>query len=1052
MSFTRALRQAQGPCRLKKNIEIFMKFKFKIQQYQTDAVENTIKVFTGQPYVNGLTYRRDLGKVNVSNFGNPIQTKLVFDTESTKTTADNEDTGYANHRVELKKEQLLANINAIQDTCSITRSKALSSGVAPINLDIEMETGTGKTYVYIKTMFELNKQYGWSKFIIVVPSIAIREGVAKSFNMLEEHFMQHYGKKARWFVYNSSNLNMLDKFSQDADLSVMIINMQAFASSMKEDGRSKESRIIYSVRDEFRSRKPIDVIAANNPIIIMDEPQRMTGDATKKGIKQFKPLFILNYSATHKEHHDTIYALDALDAYKQKLVKRIRVKGFEVKNLRGTTAYLYLDSIVLSHNKPPMARIEFEKKLVSGDIKRTLKTFAFGDNLQVDSGLPVYKDYVITDINPAGYVTFLNGTTLKVRDVVGDVKERDMQRVQIRETIKSHFEKERQLFKRGIKCLSLFFIDEVANYKSYDNEGNEVKGDFWQIFEKEYENLLHDQIKLFDDDYTAYLHKYKAEDVHRGYFSIDKKSGRIINSAVERKSDISDDISAYELILKNKERLLSFEEPTRFIFSHSALREGWDNPNVFQICTLRHSNSNTAKRQEVGRGLRICVDKFGTRMDADLLGDDVHEVNELTVVANESYASFTTDLQKDIREALRERAVYATIDYFKGKTIKVGEELHVISEKEASRIIIYLEDNGYVDDNNCITPDYHNAVASGTLAPLPQQLSNISEGVFTLINGIFDPSALKDMIQEVKTSIPTNKINENFHRAEFQALWNEINHQYVYTVSYDSDELIEKVILHINAELEVITNLRYVMTEGLQSQDEVTEFGNTRTQSQVLSDVSTSMVKYDLVGDIAKGAHLTRRSVVKILKGMDEKKLYYFKNNPEEFIRKVITIIKEEKSTMIVEHIHYNITEGKYSSDIFTVTDKVPFDRAYDSKKHVTDYVLFDSKTEQKFAEDMDAADEVVVYAKLPRSKFYIPTPVGNYAPDWAIAIKRNDVKHIFFIAETKGSMSSMDLSAIEKAKIDCAKKLFNSISSENVKYHEVDSFETLRNLLAAEC
>ena len=1029
-----------------------MKFKFKIQQYQTDAVENTIKVFTGQPYVNGLTYRRDLGKVEDFSSKKNQLLELDFGLEYKKASIEDiDDTGYANHRVELKREQLLTNINAIQDTCSITRSKTLSSGVGPINLDIEMETGTGKTYVYIKTMFELNKQYGWSKFIIVVPSIAIREGVAKSFNMLEEHFMQHYGKKARWFIYNSSNLNMLDKFSQDADLSVMIINMQAFASSMKEDGRSKESRIIYSVRDEFRSRKPIDVIAANNPIIIMDEPQRMTGDATKKGIKQFKPLFILNYSATHKEHHDTIYALDALDAYKQKLVKRIRVKGFEVKNLRGTTAYLYLDSIVLSHNKPPMARIEFEKKLVSGDIKRTLKTFAFGDNLQVDSGLPVYKDYVITDINPAGYVTFLNGTTLKVRDVVGDVKERDMQRVQIRETIKSHFEKERQLFKRGIKCLSLFFIDEVANYKSYDNEGNEVKGDFWQIFEKEYENLLSDQIKLFDDDYTAYLLKYKAEDVHRGYFSIDKKSGRIINSAVERKSDISDDISAYELILKNKERLLSFEEPTRFIFSHSALREGWDNPNVFQICTLRHSNSNTAKRQEVGRGLRICVDKFGTRMDADLLGDDVHEVNELTVVANESYASFTTDLQKDIREALRERAVYATIDYFKGKTIKVGEELHVISEKEASCIIIYLEDNGYVDDNNCITPDYHNAVASGALAPLPQQLTGISEGVFTLINGIFDPSALKDMIQEVKTSIPTNKINENFHRAEFQALWNEINHQYVYTVSYDSDELIEKVILHIDAELSV-TNLRYVMTEGVQAKDEVTEFGNTRTQSQELSDVSTSMVKYDLVGEIAKGAHLTRRSVVKILKGINQNKLYCFRNNPEEFIRKVITIIKEQKSTMIVEHIHYSITEGKYDSSIFTVKDKVAFDKAYNSKKHVTDYVLFDSNTEKDFAKNMDDADEVVVYAKLPRSKFYIPTPVGNYAPDWAIAIKRNDVKHIFFIAETKGSMSSMDLSAIEKAKIDCAKKLFNSISSENVKYHEVDSFETLRNLLAAEC
>ena len=1001
-----------------------MKFKFKIQQYQTDAVENTVAVFRGQPSHRMAEYRRDLGRRQ--------QQQIEYEGE----------TGFRNHPIELDGRALLKNINAIQNLYDITPSATLSKGVGAVNLDIEMETGTGKTYVYIKTMFELNKQYGWSKFIIVVPSIAIREGVAKSFKMLEEHFMEHYGRKARWFIYNSSNLQQLDSFSADSGLSVMIINTQAFAASMKEGGKSKESRIIYSKRDEFGSRRPIDVIAANHPIIIMDEPQKMEGDATQAGIKRFNPLFVLNYSATHKTKHDTIYALDALDAYRQKLVKRIHVKGFEVKNLRGTGGYLYLDNIVLSPKQPPMARIEMETKTASGTIVRKIKTFGVGDNLREESGLAEYEGFTVSEINVNGYVTFLNGTTIRRGQVIGDTNELNMQRVQIRETIMSHFEKERQLFKRGIKCLSLFFIDEVAKYKSYDEEGNEVKGVFQKMFEEEYSRLVNNEFHIWDEEYNEYLRRFIPKDVHRGYFSIDKKTNRMIDSKVEKKSGLSDDISAYELILKNKERLLSFEEPTRFIFSHSALREGWDNPNVFQICTLRHSNSTTAKRQEVGRGLRLCVDKHGTRMDAELLGEDVHEVNKLTVIANESYADFTSALQKETRDVLRERATKATVAYFTGKQIKLGEEIYTISETEASRIIIYLEDNGYIDDNKNITPEYREAVANGQIAPLPQKLQPIAEGVTRLINSIFDPKALDDMVVEEKTTTPDNKLNENFDKAEFQALWQEINHQYVYTVSYDSNELIEKAVLHINAELDV-KQLRYVMVEGTQDETEVTDFGNTRSQSRLLTDVCTSTVKYDLVGNIAKGANLTRRTVVRILKGIKENKLYLFKNNPEEFIRKVVSIIKEQKSTMIVEHIHYNLTEGKYDSDIFTVKSKMDFDRAYEAKKHVTDYVFSDSKGERQFAHDLDEASEVVVYAKLPRT-FQIPTPVGNYAPDWAIVLKKNEVKHIFFIAETKGSMSSMDLSAIEKAKIECAEKLFNSISTTNVKYHKVATYQDL--------
>lgn len=1010
-----------------------MKFKFKIQQYQTDAVENTVAVFRGQPSHSLATYRRDLGTYK--------QQRYAY---------KEEETGYGNHRLELDDRTMLGNIRSVQNLYDIAPSETLAKGIAPVNLDIEMETGTGKTYVYIKTMFELNKQYGWSKFIIVVPSIAIREGVAKSFNMLEEHFMEYYGKKARWFVYNSGNLQQLDSFSSESGLSVMIINTQAFAASMKEGGRNKESRIIYSKRDEFGSRRPIDVIAANNPIIIMDEPQKMEGDATQAGIKRFNPLFVLNYSATHKTKHNTIYALDALDAYRQKLVKRIHVKGFEIKNLRGTSSFLYLDEIVLSPKQPPMARIEFETKTASGNIVRKAKSFGIGDNLREESGLAEYEGFTISEINIRGYVTFLNGVTLRRGEVIGDTNELTMQRVQIRETIKSHFEKERQLFKRGIKCLSLFFIDEVAKYKSYDEEGNEVKGVFQKMFEEEYLRLINHEFHIWDEEYNEYLRRFSAQEVHRGYFSIDKKTNRMIDGKVEKKTGLSDDISAYDLILKNKERLLSFDEPTRFIFSHSALREGWDNPNVFQICTLRHSNSTTAKRQEVGRGLRICVDKNGTRMDAELLGDDVHEVNQLTVIANESYADFTSALQRETREVLRERAAKATIDYFENKKIKMGEDIHTISESEASRIIVYLEDNGYIDDNKNITAVYREAVTNGTIVPLPEKLQPIAEGVTRLINSIFDPKALDDMIVEDKVVIRENNLNENFNKAEFQALWKEINHKYVYSVSYNSEELIHNAILHINADLDV-KQLRYVMIEGKQDEKDVLEFGNTRSQSRTLTDVCTSTVKYDLVGDIAKGANLTRRTVVQILKGINESKLYLFKNNPEEFIRKVISIIREQKSTMIVEAIQYNMTEDKYDSDIFTVKSKMDFDKAYEAKKHITDYVFSDSKGERNFAHDLDEASEVVVYAKLPRS-FHIPTPVGNYAPDWAIAMEKDGIKHIFFIAETKGSMSSMQITKIENAKIECAEKLFNSMSSANVRYHKVTSYNDLVDAMNSVC
>ena len=1008
-----------------------MKFKFKIQQYQTDAVESTVNVFAGQPSKTNMQYRRDLGKQKQ-------QLKAEFEEEYV---------GYRNADVELSTSQLLENIHQQQvlNDIPLSPSLAATNGLGACSLDVEMETGTGKTYVYIKTMFELNKRYGWSKFIVVVPSIAIREGVYKSFTMLDEHFMELYGKKARYFIYNSNNLTQIDSFSSDASINVMIINVQAFNTSFKEGAANKEARIIYSKRDDFQSRRPIDVIAANRPIIIMDEPQKMEGEATQKALRNFKPLFVLNYSATHKTSHNCIYALDAYDAYKQRLVKKIQVKGITVQNLLGTQSYIYFDSIILSKNHAPVVKLEIEVKGASST-RRQLCKFEQGDSLFAVSQLPAYKDFVITEIIPqTNTIHFQNGQSLRQGEVMGDVSEKAIQLIQVRETIKSHFEKERALFQQGIKTLSLFFIDEVANYKSYDDEGNEVPGPLWKMFEEEYNRFLNENLTLFEDDYQQYLRRFSAAEVHNGYFSIDKK-GHSIDSEVKRGKDTSDDISAYDLILKNKERLLSFDEPTRFIFSHSALREGWDNPNVFQICTLRHANSSTAKRQEVGRGLRICVDNDGNRMDKERLGDAVHDTNKLTVIANENYSTFVDALQKETKDTLRERPTQATVDYFKGITVKVGEEKHTITEQEAASIVSYLFDNDYIDEKGNIQQGYHTDMEKGTLAPMSKKLQPIEEQVHKLIQSIFDPAALEDMVEDAngKAEVVNERLNDNAEKAEFKALWNEINHRYVYTVQYNSEELIQKAVAAINSELNV-TQLKYVVTTGTQGDDELDFTGEQSTRTREMRDVSTSNVPYDLVGDIAKAATLTRRTVVKILKGIQLSKLYLFKNNPEEFIRKVSHIICEQKATMIVEHISYNRTENQYDSDIFTKEkSRQTVDKAYEAKKHILDYVFPDSQGERTFAEDLDKAEEVCVYAKLPRA-FQIPTPVGNYAPDWAIAFNDNmGVKHVFFIAETKGSMDSMQLKGVELAKIECAKKLFNNASTSKVRYDVVDSYGSL--------
>lgn len=1024
-----------------------MKLKFKIQQYQTDAVESTVNVFNGQPNQGLLEYKVDQGKVYIEVNGKRVEQKSF--------RFEGEDIGYKNGEVVLSERQLLDNIHRIQADNNIHLSSEVIKKLGACQLDIEMETGTGKTYVYIKTMFELNKRYGWTKFIVVVPSIAIREGVKKSFDITQDHFMEQYGKKARYFIYDSDNLGEIDSFAKSADISVMIINCQAF-NTMKEGAKNKVARIIYDKRDGFNSRRPIDVIAANNPIIILDEPQKMGGAATQTALARFNPLFTLNYSATHKEAHNPIYVLDALDAYNQKLVKKIEVVGFDLHNLNGTESYIYFDSIILSKDKAPQARMEIDVHSKGGSTKRTYKNLSEGDNLYYLSGeMEQYRGYVLTEIDALhGKVIFGNGTTLTVKDIQGDITAVHKARIQIRETIRAHFRKESTLFKRGIKCLSLFFLDEVANYRRYDKDGNQVLGPYGKIFEEEYMYELNNNVNMFDPDYMSYLSSISVHDTHNGYFSIDKK-GHAINSTIKQGSDQSDDKDAYDLILRKKEELLSLDEPLRFIFSHSALREGWDNPNVFQICSLHQSDSRSKKRQEVGRGLRLCVDKHGVRQDSDVIPDEVQKINKLTVIASEGYASFVENLQRNIEQDLYDHPKKADVDFFIGKVFTLADGTkHTVTKNEAEDIYFQLRTNGYITKAGEVTDTFRNDCATDTLKPLSADLQPLAEQVMKSVQGIYDPSVLREMIEDGrKPTTPTNKLNDNFNKKEFQELWRRINHKYAYTVNFDSEELIKKAADAIDRELNV-AQLNYVVTRGEQ-------LGNTtldnmqhscmmqqkETYTEKLETALVGNVRYDLLGKIGSATRLTRKTIARILGKISPQKFDMYKINPEEFIRKATRLILEQKATIIVEHISYNQVEGCFDSDIFTQEKHTSMDKAFEGKKSIVDYVFTDSEGEMKFANDIDTAKEVVVYAKLPKG-FHIPTPVGNYSPDWAIAFQEGTVKHIYFVAETKGSMSSMDLREIEKGKIACAEKLFNQLSSSNVKYGKVDNFSELMNLV----
>ncbi|WOE71130.1 DEAD/DEAH box helicase family protein [Hydrogenimonas thermophila] len=982
-----------------------MKLKFKEQSYQLEAVDSIFNIFDGQPKYELLKtiFDRELKKIDL------IEEEIIYST-------------FSNPKLRLSDEEILKNVQTIQKQNRVPISKKLDLENGVYNFSVEMETGTGKTYVYTRTIFELNERYGFSKFIIMTPSVAIREGVHKSLEITETHFKEIYGKKLRFFIYdtkNQSNLTNIRSFAESQEISVIIMNYQAFATT------SKDARKIYEELDLMNSHRPIDVIKSTRPILILDEPQKFGATANKK-LKEFNPLFILRYSATHKKEYNLMYRLDAIDAFNQKLVKKIGLKAINIKNTTATRGFVYLDEIIISKDRFPKARIEFEIK--GQNIKRGLKLLKEGDNLyELSNYLAEYKDgFVIKEINGLeNRVTFLNGISLRSGESIGEVDEDLLRRIQIRETIKSHFEKEERLFEKGIKVLSLFFIDEVKKYRDYEKD--DTKGEYAKIFEEEFLNVKEEMKHLFNNEYFEYLDKFSIEELHNGYFSIDKK-GKLKDPKIDKDGNAKDE-DAYELIMKDKERLLSFETPTRFIFSHSALREGWDNPNIFQICTLRHTKSTISKRQEIGRGLRICVDKDGQRMDVERLSDEFFDINALTIIANESYEEFAKKLQSEYDEILSNRRVKFTTDALKG--LKLGEK--IVDDILAMDLIYEFKSKGYIDNSYELSDKLFEDIENGEFK-LSEELNQYRDDILKLVDRFNTKKINIENEKDKNIKLPVLKPNKNFEK--FKTFWDKIKFKTTYRIDFDSNELVKNVVDRINRELEV----KKIVVNIVESSQE--DNVGLEVKSQKSSKVALHLkgIKYDLIGEISKSTYLKRETVGDILKSINKEKFDLFKQNPEDFISKIVHIIEEEKATTFINSIKYTKT-GEFNSDIFTINNfkgKLEED-LIDLKKHIYDYLKFDSKVEEVFAKNLDVSDEVVVFAKLPH-KFKIPTPAGYYNPDFGILFKDT----IYFIAETKGSLKSMELKGKEKAKIEYAKKHFEMLKS--VKYKVVTNFDDLIN------
>lgn len=1021
---------------------VSMKLQYKRQGFQATAAEAVVSLFVGQPRqtVDSAKYFID------ANQSRNVNSPEVYEGDE-----NYEYHGYKNQLLtsSLVTSGLVSNIAKVQRRNDIPESTDIS---VDKRFTIEMETGTGKTYTYIKTMYELNRHYGWTKFIVVVPSIAIREGAFSSFESTAEHFNAEYNKRVRFFIYNSKNLTEIRNFAQSRDIQVMIINNQAFTGGGKDTRRIIHDKI---AEKGFFNRKPIEVIAETNPIVILDEPQSLKGDKTVEMLKLFRPLFMLEYSATPPKTGTLIYRLDALDAYNMKLVKKIRVKGIHTIGSTASTSYVFAERIETYPDRNPEAILTFE---YGGKEKVRLKSQIIrkGDDLyQFSNKLEQYHNgYTVVDINAiADEIRFENGTVIRPGETVGNIHEEQIRTIQIRETIKSHLKKESALYDQGIKVLSLFFIDEVAKYRLYDSDKS--NGFYAEIFEEQYRSLVNERLnypELTDSaEYLDYLKESLDEHIHDGYFSRDKKN-RLVDCKFTKRNPSSNDSQAYDWILKNKEKLLSLSNPVRFLFSHSALKEGWDNPNVFQICTLKQSEADTRKRQEVGRGMRLCVNQRGERQDENILKHNVHNVNVLTVIASESYESFTSSLQTEIKEIVHSRPIEIKGDYFAGMYYEDKEGVQqLVSDDLSMELYEALIINGYVSKKKLTDKFYEHRDAQSFYMPdIEEELICFVERA---LGYVYNPELMKPE-NELETKVKGHYVRGNFDKKEFQELWERIRPKTTYLVDFEEKELIRSAIARLDKELHV-QKVTIQMTVGSQLDNLTTNQLDFKKGFKVEADgkhsievsAKTNEIKYDLIGQLTDNTGLTRKTVCDILQGVHPDTFAMYAVNPEEFIRKSSVLINRAKGATIIQGITYRKTDESYDASLFTkaqlnMEGKLGVN-AIPAKKHLFDIVVSDSKVERDFAEELEAHDIVKVYCKLPND-FYINTPLGNYNPDWAIAMEEGSVTHIYFVAETKGSIDSLQLRGVEEYRAMCAREHFKAISNDEVKYEIVNSYSDL--------
>jgi len=992
-----------------------MKLKFNPDlEYQKQAIDAVVDLFRGQmPKQSNFT---------VMSPGAALQPGLL--------PTDN---GIGN-RLDLDEESILMNLQGIQLRNGLKQSESLTKG--GYDFDVEMETGTGKTYVYLRSIYELNKNYGFTKFVIVVPSIAIKEGVLHSLETMEEHFAQLYDKTiCEYFIYDSSKLDQVRNFAVSDNIQIMVINIDAFRRSFTDPSKESKANIIHRRQDRMNGMRPIDLIRETNPFVIIDEPQSVdTTPKAKTAIANLNPLAIFRYSATHVDKHHLIYKLDAVDAYEMELVKQIEVAGFESAHYHNK-AYIRLVSVD-NRKSPITARVEIDVQ-ESGKIKRKTFTMRQGDDLYEKSkGREVYEGYIINDIYAAEGNEYIDFTSrpefVRKGEVIGDIDDIALKEQQIRKTIEEHLNKELILNKRDIKVLSLFFIDRVANYRQYDEEGNRVKGTYAELFEKHYKELIR------KPKYNTLFEKLDELDtevdaVHDGYFSIDKvvKRGNreeyIFKETKTGKSKADED--AYSLIMRDKEKLLSFDSKLRFIFSHSTLKEGWDNPNVFQICTLNETRSEIKRRQEIGRGLRLCVNQDGNRLHG-------FDTNTLTVMANESYEDFANGLQREIEQESGTR--FGIIESHTFANIPVEQEdgeLAYLGMKASEELFTHFKEQGYVGEKGKVTDKLKNDLRENTFT-VPAEYEQNKEQIETLTRKISGKLNIKN--NNDKRQIKLNK--QIFLSDDFKALWDRIKYKTTYSVQFDSEELIEKCVKEILRGLS-IESAKLIFTKAIVDISKGGVIADERGRYAILADNVVETLP-DIVTFLQNRTNLTRRTIVEVL--TRSRKLDLFKKNPQKYMDEVGKLIESQMRLMIVDGIKYT----KIGDDEFYVQSEFENTELYGyfsknmiaSQKSIYEYVIYDSQNEESFAERFEKNESIRLYAKLP-DWFKINTPIGSYNPDWAVLMEKDGDQKLYFVLETKGNILVEALRPTESAKIKCGKAHFKALDNE-IRFEAVDSYD----------